>query len=131
VGALVSRGGETLQEELGSKRRGETRGDAAALPQDGFVLAVTDRRYLVFRYLVSGLRHRLEPLAARGSDWVTAASVESRVASNWVHLSLRDGTSTTLEMTKGLGNAGKLVAAVTTLISAGPATSATREPGQP
>ena len=113
----MSKGGEAVQEEFERKRRGETRGQATTIPFDGIVLAVTDRRYLIFRYIVSGLRHRLEPLAVHRSDWIIEARVNSRVASNWVQLTFHDGTSTTVEMTKGLGNARKLVAAITTLIS--------------
>jgi len=45
--------------------------------------------------------------------------VESRLASNRVNLTFGDGTPVTVEMTKGLGSARKLAAAIATRMSAG------------
>jgi len=73
----------------------------------------------VFGYVTCGLRHRLEPLAAHGADWITDVRVESRLASNRVNLTFGDGTPVTVEMTKGLGSARKLAAAIATRMSAG------------
>jgi hypothetical protein len=123
VGTLASRFGEQVTDERAHRRQAKAGGEAAKLTTFPLVVAVTNRRFLLFAVDRGSQRafgrspeaRWLIPVASHPPSWMRSARLDAGVVHNIIRLELVDGTVIRLESPRGLGDARSLVAAISRL----------------
>jgi hypothetical protein len=112
VGQFVGLLGKSVHEEVAGKRGSEGRRRSTEVPFTEIVLAITNRRFLVFEYIRGVVTIKLKLLSAHPPGWLTDITVKPGIVNNGIILTFNDGTSVPLEVTKGIGNPDGLVRAL-------------------
>jgi hypothetical protein len=115
---FIGKAGEELVGEWAAKRRRRAGGYSSRFPRVPVVLVVTNRRYLLFVPVRSGMKTLFDPISSYPKGWIRSLEVTFGVTTHRLRLEFADGTAVLLQMTRSLGDPQALSAAITTLRSA-------------
>ena len=115
AGTVIGKLGETAVTDRARRRRSEQPGQAATFPDIPVVLAVTNRRYLLFTQVIDGRKHWFDPISSHHRDWIRGLDVTPGLTTHKLRLRFADDTAVSLQMTRGLGDPAALVTAIATL----------------
>ena len=115
AGTMIGKFGETVVTDWASRRRSDQPGQAATFPRIPVVLAVTNRRYLLFTQVVDGRKYWFDPISSHHRNWIRGLGVTAGLTTHKLRLRFADDTAVSLQMTRGLGDPAALLAAIAAL----------------